>query len=71
LHKLLLRQLKRFNCTAQFNRENDSFLQAISSAYEQNDQEVTILERSLFVISKELNERNKLLKEQLNTLGST
>jgi diguanylate cyclase (GGDEF)-like protein len=71
LHKLLLRQLKRFNFATQFSHTNDAFLKAVSDAYEQNDQEVTILERSLFVTSKELNERNKLLKEQLNTLSST
>ena len=70
MHKLLLRQLKRFDFAPQFTNKNDAFLQAVSDAYEQNNQEVTILERSLFVSSKELNERNKLLKEQLKTLSS-
>lgn len=65
MHKLLLRQLKRNQKDDVFISKNDLFLNSISDAYAQNEQSVKMLERSLFLISNELNERNQTLNDQL------
>jgi diguanylate cyclase (GGDEF)-like protein len=65
MHKLLLRQLKRNQKDELFISKNDIFLNSISDAYAQNEQSVKMLERSLFLISNELNERNQTLNDQL------
>ena len=65
MHKLLLRQLKRNPRDELFISENDALLNSISDAYTQHDQSVKMLERSLYLISNELNERNQTLKDQL------
>ncbi len=65
MHKLLLRQLKRNPRDELFISENDALLNSISDAYTQHDQTVKMLERSLYLISNELNDRNQTLKDQL------
>mgnify|MGYP005807299641 FL=1 len=65
MHKLLLRQLKRNPRDELFISENDALLNSISDAYTQHDQSVKMLERSLYLISNELNDRNQTLKDQL------
>jgi diguanylate cyclase (GGDEF)-like protein len=65
MHKLLLRQLKRNQKDDVFISKNGLFLNSISDAYAQNEQSVKMLERSLFLISNELNERNQTLNDQL------
>ncbi|MBB1440708.1 GGDEF domain-containing protein [Shewanella sp. SG41-4] len=68
MHKLLLRQLKRNQKNELFISENNNFLSSISDAYAQNEQSVKMLERSLYLISNELNERNETLKNQLEKM---
>jgi diguanylate cyclase (GGDEF)-like protein len=65
MHKLLLRQLKRNPRDELFISENDALLNSISDAYTQHDQSIKMLERSLYLISNELNDRNQTLKDQL------
>jgi len=71
LHKLLARQLKRSKVDESFVQEYTDIISRVSDAYEQNEREINILERSLFITSNELNERNDLLKNQLNELSDT
>lgn len=62
LHKLLQRQIKRTKSVVELNDENTTFFSAVSDTYVQYEQEIGMLERSLFLTSAELNERNTLLK---------
>jgi diguanylate cyclase (GGDEF)-like protein len=71
LHKLLARQLKRSKINESFVQEYTDIISRVSDAYELNEREINILERSLFITSNELNERNDLLKNQLNELSDT
>ncbi|GAA59298.1 sensory box protein [Pseudoalteromonas sp. BSi20652] len=71
MHKLLARQLKRSKVDDSFAQEYSDIVSRISDAYEQNEREINILERTLFITSNELNERNDLLKKQLNELSDT
>jgi len=71
LHKLLQRQIKRNKSVVEISDENTSFYSSISDTYIQYEQEIGILERSLFLTSAELNERNTLLKSQLEELTET
>ena len=71
MHKLLARQLKRSKVDESFVQEYADIISRISDAYELNEREINILERSLFITSNELNERNDLLKNQLNELSDT
>ena len=68
MHKLLQRQLKRALKDEAFETENNVLLQSISDAYSQNEQTLKMLERSLFLTSNELNERNETLKNQLASM---
>jgi len=70
MHKLLTRQLRRYG--AEISQEDNLRLfQAISDAYVQNEQGMDILERSLFITSNELNEKNANLSLQLSELSQT
>ena len=71
MHKLLARQLKRSKVDESFVQEYADIISRVSDAYELNERETNILERSLFITSNELNERNDLLKNQLNELSDT
>ena len=71
MHKLLARQLKRSKINESFVQEYTDIISRVSDAYELNEREINILERSLFITSNELNERNDLLKNQLNELSDT
>lgn len=71
LHKLLQRQIKRTKSVVELNDENTTFFSAVSDTYVQYEQEIGMLERSLFLTSAELNERNTLLKSQLSELTET
>ena len=71
MHKLLTRQLKRSRLDDNFVQQYTDLISRISEAYEQNEREMHILENSLFHTSNELNERNDLLKSQLNELSDT
>ena len=71
MHKLLARQLKRSKVDESFVQEYTDIISRVSDAYELNEREINILERSLFITSNELNERNDLLKNQLNELSDT
>lgn len=71
MHKLLKRQLKRYNL-----HEDDldprwqSLMEAVDSAYVQADQDHALLERSLKLASRELTSRNSELKDRLGELES-
>ncbi|REL30764.1 putative bifunctional diguanylate cyclase/phosphodiesterase [Thalassotalea euphylliae] len=71
LHKLAKRQLKRFGIDDSLKTEHQDYFAAVSEAYVGYEQDVSTLERSLFLISEELNERNALLKNQLGELSET
>ena len=71
LHKLLQRQIKRNKSGVTQNDDTNEFWSSISETYVQYEQEIGLLERSLFIISNELNERNTLLSEQLGELTET
>jgi diguanylate cyclase (GGDEF)-like protein len=68
MHRLLLRQLQRYCANSNIEHEQVALFEAISDAYEQHEQNVKILENSLFLTAKELTERNQLLRDQLLTL---
>lgn len=70
-HKFLKRQLRRFNIDENQISIMGQFLSSISDAYNEHEQEIELLERSLYIISNELNERNTLLKDQLLELTKT
>ncbi|GAA0853026.1 putative bifunctional diguanylate cyclase/phosphodiesterase [Aliiglaciecola litoralis] len=70
-NKLLRRQLKRYAQGELLEAEHPQFLNFVVDAYVQYQQEVDLLERSLFITSNELNERNSMLKTQLNELSET
>lgn len=71
MHKLLARQLKRHKLPAQWIELGSLSLKDISDAYKDFDQEKIIIERSLELVSEELNERNSALKSQLLLLKET
>jgi len=71
MHKLLLRQLKRNFPVKEVADELKPLLQAISEAYDDFDNEKHLLERSLELVSDELNERNRELKRRLQQLEHT
>jgi len=75
MHKLLKRQLKRFNIDPQHFEDNanddwKALLNAVGVAYTQSDQGIFLSERSLGLVSQELVTRNRQLKEQLSELES-
>jgi diguanylate cyclase (GGDEF)-like protein len=69
MHKLLLRQLKRYSESPGLVVEQSALFAAISEAYEQQDRSMKLLEGSLYLTSKELNERNDALGNHLLTLS--
>lgn len=69
MHKLLQRQIKRYCANILLIEEYQTLLRSISDAYEQNEQGMKLLENSLYLTSSELNQRNKLLRSKLLTLG--
>ena len=66
MHRLLQRQIKRFLIEPSRAADIAPFLGAISEAYRQSDQERLLLEQSLDLMSLELNERNLLLRQQID-----
>ncbi len=71
MHKLLLRQLKRYCPNSGIEHEQTALFRAISDAYAQHEDDTKLLENSLYLTSKELTARNQLLQEQLLTLSDT
>jgi len=71
MHKLLLRQLQQYCEDADLKAQQAALLQAISDTYEQHELDRKVLDNSLFLTSKELNERTQLLRTQLKTLSDT
>ncbi|WP_218011476.1 ATP-binding protein [Azohydromonas lata] len=66
LHKLLQRQLRRaFGSTDATPSGLGNLLMAISRAYEDADADRTMIERSLDLMSRELNDRNDRLRAEL------
>ncbi|MCO7223873.1 EAL domain-containing protein [Pleionea sp. CnH1-48] len=71
MHKLLKRQLNKNLKSIDDLTPLQAFLEAIDSAYEQADKDRLLLERSLDLTSKELNERNQQLRSQVKELNHT
>ncbi|TQV88767.1 putative bifunctional diguanylate cyclase/phosphodiesterase [Aliikangiella coralliicola] len=71
MHKLLKRQIKRKYPVAELPQELQELTQAISDAYSDFDNERTLLERSLELVSDELNQRNAELRNRLLELEDT
>jgi diguanylate cyclase (GGDEF)-like protein len=68
MHQLLKRQLKRLKIDPAHNNELRDTLSIVSDTYNQNERTIKMLERSLFLTSNELNERNRALKLQLTSV---
>lgn len=64
-HKLLQRQLKRSFGPAGAPEGLDALLAAVNQAYEDADTDRAMIERSLDLMSRELNEHNARLREEL------
>jgi len=71
MHKLLARQLKRHKLSSKWIEEGQHSLSDISDAYQDFDNERMIIERSLDLVSEELNERNRVLESKLILLKDT
>lgn len=71
MHKLLARQLKRRKAADSWMQEGQRALSDISDAYSDFDREKDLVERSLDLVSEELNERNQVLKSKLIQLEET
>ena len=71
MHKLLLRQLQQYCEDAGLEAQQATLLQAISDTYDQHELDSKVLDNSLYLTSKELNERTQLLRTQLQTLSDT
>ncbi|MDG9669620.1 EAL domain-containing protein [Hahella sp. CR1] len=67
MHKALLRQLKRCGLTSLVDSYPKLF-ESISDAYVQGEEELKLIEHSLFVVSNELNDRNAMLQQQVQEL---
>ncbi len=66
MHRLLQRQIKRFLKDAPLQSEEfATFLDAVSEAYNQSDSDLGTVERSLVLMSNELNEANSGLRNEL------
>ena len=64
MHKLLVRQLRRYlgiERDEEVPAELRELLRVISTTYQQSDEDRRMVERSLALTSKELNERNEEL----------
>lgn len=71
MHKLLLEQVQQYCEDADLETQQAALLQAISDSYEQHELDRKVLDNSLYLTSKELNERTQLLRTQLQTLSET
>lgn len=71
MHKLLLRQLKRNYPVKEIPSDLQPLVNAVSDAYKDYDYEQHLLERSLELVSEELNLRNLELKQKLQQLEET
>jgi diguanylate cyclase (GGDEF)-like protein len=71
MHKLLERQLRRHKLSDEWTKVGRASLQDISDAYNDFDKERVIIERSLELVSEELNDRNQVLKSKLIQLEDT
>jgi diguanylate cyclase (GGDEF)-like protein len=65
MHRLLKRQIKKHLRGESNSPELTHFIDAINAAYIANDQDVTLIERSLELTSAELTERNESLRKQV------
>ena len=68
MHKLLKRQLKRLKVDIDGKPISKDVLPVVSDTYSQHERTIKMLERSLFMTSNELNERNQALKLQLRSV---
>ncbi len=69
LHKTLKRQIKKYlGEDAVIPEKYQRLLEAISEAYVHSDNDRKLIERSLDLSSKEMNETNNKLREQIKTI---
>ncbi len=62
MHRLLKRQINKYISKQKLEGDFRPFIKAIDEAYQQNERDVEIIERSLNLASEELSERNELLR---------
>lgn len=66
MHSLLKRQIRKFLSAEQAETpEMESFLNAISRSYENNDEKLEMIQRSTSISSKELSSANKELRKKI------
>jgi len=70
MHRLLTRQIRRY-LQGSPDESLQNFLQAIDLAYQQADEERSMVERSLQLTSQELLDRNQELKDQVDEMHDT
>lgn len=65
MHRLLKRQLRRHTDSNEISESHADLFSAISDAYVQMDQERAMIERSLDLVSTELNQHNESLRKEV------
>jgi len=68
-HRLLKRQLKKYNISADLLKEHADFFAAVNQAYKSSDEEMAQLENTLELSSKELYIANKKESERASKLS--
>ena len=65
MHRLLKRQIKKYLLTNEPDEELTHFLASIDQAYQQNERELSLIDRSLELASTELSSRNESLRREV------
>lgn len=65
MHRLLERQIRKYIKNNKVPKGLEALFEAISNAYQHFDEDRLLIERSLELSSKEMNEKNRLLSEKM------
>src|SRR5579872_2380607 len=65
MHKLLIRQLKRYRGTEEIPSEWSSFIEAVDTAYQQSEKDYMMIEQTLNFTANELMLKNSALENTL------
>ncbi|GAB2989483.1 sensor domain-containing protein [Psychrosphaera aestuarii] len=66
MHRLLKRQIKKYLAEHGEDESLGPFLAAVNEAYEQNERELSLIDRSLELTSTELSTRNETLRKEVD-----
>lgn len=66
MHRLLKRQIKKYLAEHGEDESLGPFLAAVNEAYEQNERELSLIDRSLELASTELSTRNETLRKEVD-----